>query len=65
MKVDETAMSRFGCLRGATGPKEDSSQLGTTRRDHLSITESDVDFERFIETGKCDVPSFKTSLGNR
>jgi hypothetical protein len=52
MKIGETAMSCFGCLREATGPKEDSGQLGTARRDHLPITESYVDFERLSEIRK-------------
>src|SRR4030088_3118353 len=65
LKIPETAMSCFGCFVQATSPDKDSGQLGRAPRDHLPIAESDVDFERFIETGKCDVPSFKTSLGNR
>src|SRR4029077_3635843 len=65
LKVAETATSCFGCFFQTTFPDEDRGQLGTAPRDQLSITESDVDFERFIEIGKRDVPSFKTSFGSR
>src|SRR5260370_11358420 len=65
LKIPETATSCFGCFLQATRPDKYRGQLVASPRDHLTITERDVDFERFIQICKRDVPSFKTSLGKR
>src|SRR5215831_2284956 len=47
MKVREPATRRLYCVLRATSPDENRGQLGTAPRDHLPITKSDVEVERF------------------
>src|SRR4029077_15370595 len=65
LEVGETATSCFGCFLEATSPDQDSGQFGAALRDHLSITNSDVHLQRFLEIGNARVPLLKTPLGDR
>src|SRR5580704_2587930 len=64
-KVRETTPGRLDSLLHAPSPDKYRGQLVRSSSDHLSIIERDVDFERFIQIRKRDVPSLKASLGKR
>jgi hypothetical protein len=65
LKVGESATSCFGCFLEAASPDKSIGQLGKALADLLPIIEIDENFERLTEIGKCRIPSFKTSLGDR
>src|SRR5580704_13991038 len=64
-KVRETTPGRLDSLLQVPSPDKYRGQLVGSSRDHLTIIESDVDFERFIQIRKGNVPSLKASLGKR
>src|SRR5580704_17432672 len=64
-KLRETTPGRLDSLLHAPSPDKYRGQLVGSSHDHLTIVERDVDFERFIQIRKGNVPSLKASRGKR